>query len=55
MTQEERERMNRLVLLIQDEKDHSKFTALVDELNELMDRKESRFAKAENRKADSEG
>jgi hypothetical protein len=43
MTPEERERMNVLVLLIQKEKDHEKFTKLVDELNKLIAQKEDRF------------
>jgi hypothetical protein len=43
MTPEERERMNVLVLLIQKEKDHGKFTKLVDELNKLIAQKEDRF------------
>jgi hypothetical protein len=43
MTPEERERMNVLVLLIQREKNHEKFTALVEELNKLIAQKEDRF------------
>jgi hypothetical protein len=43
MTPEERERMNWLVLRIQQEKDHDKFTELVDELNKLIEQKEERF------------
>jgi hypothetical protein len=43
MTPEERERMNVLVLLIQKEKNHEKFTRLVEELNNLIDQKNRRF------------
>jgi hypothetical protein len=43
MTPEERERMNWLVLRIQQEKDHEKFTKLVEELNKLIAQKEHRF------------
>jgi hypothetical protein len=43
MTLEERERMNVLVLLIQQEKDQDKFTKLVEELNKLISQKENRF------------
>jgi|HubBroStandDraft_2_1064218.scaffolds.fasta_scaffold21406_3 hypothetical protein len=43
MTPEERERMNVLVLLIQQEKDQDKFTKLVEELNKLISQKENRF------------
>jgi hypothetical protein len=43
MTPEERERMNVLVLLIQKEKDHERFTKLVDELNKLIAQNEERF------------
>jgi hypothetical protein len=35
--------MNDLVRQIQVEKDHAKFTALVKELNDLIDQKEHRF------------
>jgi hypothetical protein len=45
MTPEERERMNVLVLLIQKEKDHEKFTKLVEELNKLISRQADRFPK----------
>jgi hypothetical protein len=40
---EELERMNALVLQIQVEKDHAKFTDLVQELNDLLDDRKSRF------------
>lgn len=43
MTPEERERMNWLVLRIQQEKDHETFTKLVEELNKLVAQKEGRF------------
>jgi hypothetical protein len=47
MTPEERERMNWLVLRIQQEKDHVKFLRLVQELNDLIGKKEGRFVEAE--------
>jgi hypothetical protein len=43
MTPEERERMNWLVLRIQQEKDRDVFSKLVDELNKLIEQKERRF------------
>lgn len=43
MTSEEREKMNRLCRLIQDESDPEKFMELVRELYELLDRKELRL------------
>ena len=43
VTSEERERMNWLVLRIQQEKDHKTFTQLVEELIKLIDQKERRF------------
>jgi hypothetical protein len=43
MTPEERQRMDLLVLRIQQEKDHETFTRLVEELNQLIDQKERRF------------
>jgi hypothetical protein len=43
MTPEERERMNWIVLRIQQEKDHDVFSKLVDELNRLIDQKDRRF------------
>ncbi len=43
MTPEEREKINQLVRLIQDEQDPAKFTALAEQLCELLDRKERRF------------
>jgi hypothetical protein len=36
--------MNQICVLMQTEKDHERFTALVKELNELLDAKERRFA-----------
>src|SRR6266567_2926931 len=44
MTLEERQRMNSLSLRIQDEKDHCRFEVLLIELNEVLDRKQRRFA-----------
>jgi hypothetical protein len=43
MTPAEREEMNRLCCLIQDEKDPKRFMELVDELNKLFERKEKRL------------
>ena len=43
MTPDERERMNELVAQIQQEKDHEKFIQLVEELNNLIAKKEHRF------------
>jgi hypothetical protein len=43
MTPEEPEEMNRLCLAIQNEQDQAKFTELVRELNELLEKKEHRF------------
>ena len=42
MTSEERERMNSLCLGIQEERDHSKFSAMLHEMSELIVRKEQR-------------
>ncbi len=43
MTPEERERMNWLCQRIQDERDQKKFTDLVRELNDLLERKGHRL------------
>jgi hypothetical protein len=43
MTQEERDEMNRLCLLIQNEKDHQRFTDLIAQLNDLLDSKKRRL------------
>ena len=45
MTSEEREKMNRLCKLVQAEKDPDRFAKLIQELNELLERKESRLKK----------
>jgi len=42
MTSEERQRMNRLCLGIQEETDYTKFTAMLHEMSELIARKEQR-------------
>ena len=42
MTSEERERMNSLCLGIQEEKDYSRFAAMLHEMSELIARKEQR-------------
>jgi hypothetical protein len=43
MTAEEREKLTQLCILIQSEKDPVRFTALVQELNALLEKKEQRF------------
>jgi hypothetical protein len=43
MTPEEREEMNRLCRLIQDEKDHQKFTDLIAKLLVVISEKERRL------------
>ena len=43
MTPEERAEVERLVRLIQEEKDHVKFLELITQLNDLLDRKERRL------------
>jgi hypothetical protein len=43
MTPDERERMTLLCELIATEQDHQKFVRLVQELNDLLDNKESRL------------
>lgn len=40
MKPEERERMYQLCALIEKEKDHTRFLQLINELNDLLDRKE---------------
>jgi hypothetical protein len=42
MTPEEREKINQLVRLIQDEQDPATFTAMAEQLCELLDHKERR-------------
>ncbi len=46
MTPDEREQMNRLCKQIQDEKDQKKFTALIEELNQLLAKKDERLGVA---------
>lgn len=45
MTSEEREKMNQLCKLIQEEKDPDRFTELIQGLNELLEQKENRLKK----------
>lgn len=45
MTPDERERMNELCRQIQVEKDQRKFAALIEELNELLAKKDERLGK----------
>jgi hypothetical protein len=47
MTPEEREEMNQLCHLIQNEKDHQKFTSLIAKLLEVISRKERRMEEQE--------
>jgi hypothetical protein len=46
MTPEERERMNELCRQIQDEKGQKKFSALIEELNQLLANKDERLEKS---------
>lgn len=43
MTPEERERMYKLCKLIETEKDRHRFLQLIEELNQLLERKEQRL------------
>lgn len=43
MNPEERERMYQLCALIEKERDHNRFLQLIEELNELLERKEQRL------------
>jgi hypothetical protein len=43
VTSEDREEMNRLCRLIQDEPDPAKFSALVEQLNNLLESQEERL------------
>jgi hypothetical protein len=45
MTSEEREKMIRLCKLVQEERDPDRFAELIQELNELLEQKESRLKK----------
>ena len=47
MTAEERAEMQRLCRLIEEEKDHKKFSDLIDQLNSLLSHKESRLYSAQ--------
>jgi hypothetical protein len=49
MTHEEYERLTQLCRLIQQEKDHAKFTQLCEELNDLLEQKERRFKDDQSR------
>lgn len=46
--EEEREELSRLCLPIQNEKDHQRFTELLRELNQLLEKKECRFRDEQN-------
>lgn len=50
MTPDERDEMNRLCKLIQDEKDHQKFTALIAKLVEVIGRKERRLEEQDSKR-----
>lgn len=43
MSHGEREKINQLCILIQTEEDHGRLSALMHELNELLEQKELRF------------
>ena len=43
--------MERLIHLIQDEKDHDKFTQLITQLNMLLDRKDRRLGDRPSKKS----
>lgn len=43
MKQEERDRMYQLCALIEKEKDHQRFQQLINELNELLERREQQL------------
>ncbi len=43
MRPEERERLHELCALIEKEKDHRRFLQLIEELNQLLERKEQRL------------
>jgi hypothetical protein len=43
MKPEERERMYQLCALIEKERDHNRFLQLINELNELLERKEQQL------------
>jgi hypothetical protein len=47
MNPEERERMYQLCGLIEKEKDHGRFLQLINELNELLERKEQRLGETQ--------
>jgi hypothetical protein len=49
MTPEERDEMIRLCSAIQTENDHDKFSELVQQLNELLDRKNGRLTSSVQR------
>jgi hypothetical protein len=51
MTPEEREKIYQLARLIHDEQDPAKFSALAEQLLELLDRKERRFVEDQKREA----
>lgn len=51
MSPDEREQMNRLCARIAEEKDHSEFTRLVQQLHELLERKEHRLEKSTGQSA----
>lgn len=51
MTPDEREEMNRLCRLIQDEKDHQKFSTLIEKLIELIGHKERRLEERDKGKS----
>jgi hypothetical protein len=54
MTAEERQQLNSLCLRIQDEKDPDRFSQLVQQLNDLLQRKEHRLVQTQPKPPQSE-
>jgi len=50
MKPDERERMYQLCALIEKEKDHNKFISLINELNDLLERREQQLTEKTNLK-----
>ena len=52
MTQQERERMDRLCRLIQSETDLARFTRLIEQLNDLLEDAEYQLRRTKSKAAD---
>ena len=52
MSPEERERMHEICVKLQVEQDHKKFTELMSELNNLLERKEHRLEERDKQKSE---